>query len=195
MLALQGVGFITRKAINAATITLHATQMEAPATEALEPIADPTEKVTHVNIDQTITGGLKGTSEKRCLDNRRRRHSDWLFGTVEGRTLWVRGPDAATTVVRDFGDAYLGEGWPADADLMVSYVENKDANGGWIATQVWGIKTAKDGKRRYVRNIVVTKGEGAAKKRVAVQLVYDFVGERDNNKDADADDDDDDLNY
>ncbi|EFW99430.1 hypothetical protein CMQ_7798 [Grosmannia clavigera kw1407] len=186
VLALQGIGFLTRKAINAATLTLHITQMEAPASEALDPIADPTEKVTHVNIDQTLTGGIKGTSEMRCLDNRRRSHSDWFFGTVEGRTLWVRGPDAAAAVVKEFGDEYLGQGWPAGDDLIVSYVKNTDPNGGWVAVQVWGIKTASDGNRRYVRNIVVTKGS----KRIAVQLVYDFVGERDKKADEDAD-----LNY
>ncbi|KIH91761.1 hypothetical protein SPBR_01978 [Sporothrix brasiliensis 5110] len=191
VLSLQGIGFLVRKAISAGTITLHVSQIQAPPSE---PSEDPiegsakTENVTHINIDQTMTGGIKGTTERRCVDNRRREHSDWLFGHVVGRTLFYKGPGAAVALAKDFPDAFLAEGWPEDGeDLLVSYVKNLDKAGGWEATQVWGFQTAKDGTRRYVRNIVVTKGEGSSQQRVTVQLIYDFLGELD---DAKADDGD-----
>lgn len=195
VLALQGVGFLTRKAIGAATLTLHISQSEGPPSACpLQPIADPAaEKVSHILVDQTLTGGIKGNSENRCADGRPRAHSDWLFGTVEGSTHWIRGPGAAAAAVRQYGDEFLGKGWPVetdangatDADLLANRVVNQDAGRGWVATQIWGFQTAKDGRRRYTRNIVVTK----AKERVAVQLVYDFVGERDSK------DEDEDLSY
>lgn len=78
-------------------------------------------------------------------------------------------------------------GWPDDGeDLLVSYVLNLDKDRGWEATQVWGFQTAKDGTRRYVRNVVVIKGEGSKQQRVTVQLIYDFLGERDDEKSEDA---------
>lgn len=212
-----------RKAIGAATITLHVTQLRAPPSEPTQdPIDDAgrAEPVVHVNIDQTITGGLKGTTERRCCDNRRREHTDWLFGHVSGRTKLYAGPGAAAAVVGEYGDEFLGKGtlpfcfsllvslflfllWPApsnsrgwpDEDLLVSYVVNLDGGRGWKATQVWGFQTAKDGKRHYARNIVVTKGEGSKQERVAVQLVYDFVGERDDDKKEEEEEEDDDLTY
>lgn len=190
VLSLQGVGFIMRKTIGAASITLHTTQLEAPPSEPSQDAIDDaakTQNVTHINIDQTITGGIKGTTELRCVDNRRREHTDWLFGHVSGRTLFYKGPDAKAAIAKDFPDPFLLEGWPDDGeDLLVSYVLNLDNDRGWEATQVWGFQTAKDGTRRYVRNVVVTKGEGSKQQRVTVQLIYDFLGERDDEKSDDA---------
>ncbi|OAA61002.1 hypothetical protein SPI_05026 [Niveomyces insectorum RCEF 264] len=215
VLALQGVGYIVRKAISAATLTLHVRQYEAPPSEptiADDPVDDAARQVsvTHVDIDQTLTGGFKGTTERRCCDDRRREHSDWLFGHVVGRTRWYRGPGAAAAVVRDFGgEAFLAKGWSEttgndnDGDLLVSHVVNQDAGNGWVAAQTWGFQPVGDsgenggggGARRYVRNIVVTKGEGAEQQRQAVQLVYDFVGERDDADGAAAEDEDADLDF
>ncbi|CAK7267176.1 hypothetical protein SEPCBS119000_002407 [Sporothrix epigloea] len=182
VLSLQGVGFLLRKTIGAATITLHTHQFEAPPTEPTQdPIdeAGKTENVTHIVISQTMTGGIKGTTERRCCDNRRREHTDWLFGHVSGRSHFYKGPGAAAALAKDYPDPFLTEGWPDDQDLLVSNVLNLDKDRGWEATQVWGFQTAKDGTRRYVRNVVVTKGEGSKQQRVTLQLIYDFVGERD----------------
>lgn len=49
----------------------------------------------HIDIEQTATGGLKGTSEKRSLDWQPRPHKDHIFGSVEGRTRFVRAFSAA----------------------------------------------------------------------------------------------------
>ncbi|CAK7225461.1 hypothetical protein SCUCBS95973_005872 [Sporothrix curviconia] len=190
VLSLQGIGFLMRKTISTATITLHTRQFDAPPAEpSQDPIdeAGKAEKVSHIVIDQTMTGGIKGTTERRCCDNRRREHSDWLFGHVSGRTLFYKGPGAAAALAKDFPDPFLVEGWPEGEDLLVSYVLNLDKDRGWEATQVWGFQTAKDGTRRYVRNVVVTKGEGSKQQRVSLQLIYDFVGERDDaGQDEDA---------
>ena len=38
--------------------------------------------VEHIDIDQTLTGGIKGTSENRTLDWTERPNNDHVFGDV-----------------------------------------------------------------------------------------------------------------
>ncbi|TPX08915.1 uncharacterized protein E0L32_009619 [Thyridium curvatum] len=171
-LALQGVGWVTRKVVGLATITLHVKQFAAepspvgPNADQPAPTSDP---VTHVDIEQTGTGGMKGTTERRCLDDALREHTDYLFGHVRGRTRWV---DLA-----EVEDEFLKAGWNEEGETaggqdgklhMLSWVESLDR--GWVATQVWGFKKV-DGERMYARNIVITKG----KERVELNLYYDYV--------------------
>ena len=56
MLTLQGVGWFTRKAIGLATVTLDIEQYQAPP----EGSPDTDAPVTHVDVKQTATGGIKG---------------------------------------------------------------------------------------------------------------------------------------
>ncbi|KAK4464142.1 hypothetical protein QBC42DRAFT_263987 [Cladorrhinum samala] len=166
-LALQGIGWMTRKMVSLATVTLEIKQFTAPPSPPAEPSATP---VTHVEIEQTGTGGMKGTTEKRCADNEFRDHSDWLFGHVKGQSRWIR--------TEDISDEFLKSGWlegeeektgPNGESHFLSHVESYDA--GWTATQVWGFKTDKEGKRRYARNVVIAKGA----ERVELQLWYDYI--------------------
>ena len=165
-LGLQGVGWLTRKTIGMATITLDIKQYQGAPTAPAD--ADGPE-VTHVDIEQTLTGGLKGTTEKRCIDDAEREHSDWMFGSVRGQSRWV-GPAAIE-------DAFLAKGWlegddekagPAGETHIFSFVQSLD--NGWTATQVWGFQEVS-GERRYTRNIVVAKGSD----RVQIRLVYDYL--------------------
>ncbi|KAL1861481.1 hypothetical protein Daus18300_008876 [Diaporthe australafricana] len=154
-LALQGVGWLTRKAIGLATVTLHVKEYVDEA------------GVTHVDIQQTATGGVKGNTENRTLDNTFREHSDWLFGNVKGRTGWVESKDG----IADGKDEFLKKGWEAaQTEFVVGYVESLDR--GWTAWQVWGFQDV-NGERRYTRNVVVAKGD----ERVEMRLVYDFYSE------------------
>ncbi|KAM7208112.1 hypothetical protein V8F20_001658 [Naviculisporaceae sp. PSN 640] len=166
VLALQGIGWLTRKAVGAATFTLDIKHFNAPPAPPAEPTGGP---VAHIEIEQVGTGGIKGTTEKRCLDNVFRDHSDWLFGSVKGQSRWLN--------VEDIDDAYLKAGFlegdeekggPNGEKHIISYVESLDR--GWTATQIWGFKNI-EGERKYVRNVVVAKGD----ERVEVQLVYDWV--------------------
>lgn len=165
-LALQGMGWVLRKAVSMATLTLNVKQYTAPPSPPAEP-SNPA--ATHVEIEQTGTGGVKGTSEKRCLDNTFREHTDYLFGHVKGQTRWM--------TPQDIDDEFLNSGWlegdeekggPNGETHLVSHVESYD--NGWTATQIWGFKLV-DGVRRHVRNVVISKDD----KRVELQLVYDFM--------------------
>ncbi|KAJ5732511.1 hypothetical protein N7493_003992 [Penicillium malachiteum] len=81
ILALQGMSWFLRKGLSYATVTLHIHQY----TDAEKPL------VYHIDVDQVITGGIKGTSERRVLDFTEREHTDDIFGTVRGLSKMVRG--------------------------------------------------------------------------------------------------------
>ncbi|RDL34380.1 Uncharacterized protein BP5553_07508 [Venustampulla echinocandica] len=156
VLSLQGVGWLTRKAVGLATITLHVKQYNDDA------------GTTHVDIDQTLTGGIKGTSEQRQLDWTAREHEDHLFGKVKGQSRW------ATLDLPE--DPFLKEGWidddsenggPEGQRHIESFVVNEER--GWDARQIWGFAII-DGKRYYTRRVVVSKGKEVLK----VRLVYEY---------------------
>ena len=168
------MGWWTRKAIALATITLT--------------ISEYVEKdVTHVDIQQVATGGISGTTENRTLDWTYRDHKDGIFGSVKGKSRWVKLVD-----VDD--DEFLKTGWDdMEGDHIQSYVESN--GNGWTADQVgeilccgaaaicvsrelmfrvgqvWGFEVL-DQKRRYVRHVVVRKGDDWKQAR----LVYDYQG-------------------
>jgi hypothetical protein len=123
--------------------------------------------VVHIDIEQTTTGGLKGTTELRTLDWEEREHEDHIFGKVKGQTRWIA-TDAIET-------PFLKEGWlegeeekggPAGETHIESYVV---ADAGWTATQIWGFAEI-DGERRYTRRVSVKKGD----QEIQVRLVYEY---------------------
>ncbi|KAI9842034.1 MAG: hypothetical protein M1837_007530 [Sclerophora amabilis] len=157
ILALQGVGWLIRKAISYATITLHIKQYVGE---------DEPGQPTHIDIEQKATGGISGTTERRTLDWQERGHTDGIFGAVTGRSRWTK--------LEDVEDPFLKKGWlEAEAKengVVQSYVES-DGNG-WTANQIWGFEEI-DGNRYYVRHVVVTKED----ERREARLVYDFSAE------------------
>ncbi|KAH8675556.1 hypothetical protein BX600DRAFT_507784 [Xylariales sp. PMI_506] len=161
-LTLQGIGFLTRKAIGLATITLDTKQY------------DGDDGFVHVDIDQIASGGIKGTTELRVINGEPHEHSDWLFGSVNASSRWATAADLAE-VAKEWGE-HLVAGWlegpeeqtgPNGASHVLNSVK---AEAGWTATQVWGFQTI-GGERRYSRNIVLKKGD----KTVNLRLVYDYL--------------------
>lgn len=111
----QGVGWFLRKAIALATITL-----------TIKQYLDGS--VTHVDIQQTATGGINGTTELRTLDWTFRDHKDGIFGDCSAKSRWVKLQD-----VDD--DEFLKTGWDdVEGEHIQSFVENK--TNGWTADQV-----------------------------------------------------------
>ncbi|KPM40563.1 hypothetical protein AK830_g5996 [Neonectria ditissima] len=158
VLALQGIGYLTRKGISLASITIEMKQYTALPL----PPSTSTELVAHVNTSQSASG-LNGTHEARCLDNTFRAHSDWIFGNVKGLTRWVS--------LDEIEDDFLKQGWLVEGDgktLIFNYVESD--NNGWNATQVWGFQVI-EGERRYCRRVLAKKGG----KTATVLFVYDFI--------------------
>lgn len=110
----QGVNWFLRKIIALATITLQISQYEE-------------DSLTHIDIDQFATGGMK-TTEERTLNWEVKRHEDSVFGVVFGQSRWIKLAD-----VDD--DEFLRTGWDdPNGEHVQSYVENHD--NGWTANQV-----------------------------------------------------------
>ncbi|KAG4427076.1 hypothetical protein IFR05_017441, partial [Cadophora sp. M221] len=155
VLALQGIGWWTRKAIGLATVTLHTKQYIEGT-------------ITHIDIEQTATGGVKGTTELRALDWEERSHSDHVFGNIKGRARW--------STFQEITDDYLKEDWlegdeevagPEGEKHIESLAINEEK--GWTARQIWGFAII-DGQRYYVRRVVVSKGSDVLR----VRLVYNW---------------------
>jgi len=165
VLALQGVGFLTRKAVAMASITLDVKCYEGAAS----PPSESKDPVTHIEIVQTASK-LSSTTEHRCLDFVFREHSDWLFGNVKGRSRWIHAAEV--------DDAFLAKGWEeGDAEAvgpdgethLLSHAVSLDRD--WTVKQIWGFQVV-DGARRYARNIVATTETGD---RAEIRLLYDYV--------------------
>lgn len=73
ILRLQGVGWTTRTAIYYASIYLSVNHYTDDG------------GIEHIDIDQTLTGGIGGTTENRALDWLERSHEDHIFGAVLGK--------------------------------------------------------------------------------------------------------------
>ncbi|OTA69272.1 hypothetical protein K449DRAFT_322262 [Hypoxylon sp. EC38] len=185
-LALQGVGWLTRKTINTTSVTLHVKQYKgAPSPPAS---AADNALVTRIDIEQVAAAGIKGTTENRCLDFVYREHSDWIFGKVRGRSRWINADDLKALVAAPDGEA-IKSGWVKDDFVARDWLEGDAEKGGpegethilnhvesldngWTALQVWGFQDI-GGERRYTRNIVVAKGD----KFVEFKMIYDWVPE------------------
>jgi len=157
ILAMQGVSWVTRMAIKYGTVTL-----------AVKHYKDDS-AIEHVDIDQTITGGIPGSRETRELTWKEGEKNDHVFGHVIGKSRRVP--------VDQLDVAFLKEGWTEDTinhGLIQSYVKSDTAKSGisWIANQTWGIEKIND-ERRYVRHVKFT---GPKDEDIEARLIYDYLG-------------------
>ncbi|CDM37921.1 hypothetical protein DTO013E5_7230 [Penicillium roqueforti] len=185
ILSLQGVGWLIRKTLSYATVTIYITQYADSENPAL----------IHVDAQQVITGGIQGTKEERRLDWEEREHVDHIFGKLKGRSRQIAGTKSEDGAVRPVLEVQTKAGSPeADAKVLKfligetlidgsksegflaeegegvflqSFVQNVES--GWTAEQVWGFEIV-DGERRHTRRVVVVKDGKVASAR----LVYAF---------------------
>ncbi|KAJ6509394.1 hypothetical protein C8R47DRAFT_1098549 [Mycena vitilis] len=153
----QGIGWLKRKAIAVATVTL-----------SIKHYKDD-EGVEHVDIDQTLTGGIPGTREERTLWWKERSTEDSLFGAIIGKSRRCQ--------VSELDEEFLKKEWTADTiehGVIQSYVvsDTPKSKTTWVANQAWGIQEI-NGERRYTRNVKFTGPKG---EDIEVKLVYDYVG-------------------
>ena len=128
-----------------------------------------------------ITGGFKGSVENRTLDWHFRGHTDWLFGTVEGRSRYStlakileenKGKGNGTITEEDA--KFLAEGWlkeTEEGEIVEAYADNEGNK--WIALQIWGFAEI-GGERRLTRRFVIRRKDRS--EVVRVRMVYDYVG-------------------
>lgn len=101
------------------------------------------DSAVHIDIAQTATGGIKGTTEKRTLSWVQAAHSDPLFGDVVGRSRIVSKSELEALVpecqghkgITDEEIGFLkgvGKWEEGEEEWVQSYVDGK----GWVAEQV-----------------------------------------------------------
>ncbi|KAJ5779676.1 hypothetical protein N7457_007396 [Penicillium paradoxum] len=189
VLSLQGMGWIMRKTLSLATVTIDVHEYKDAEDATLY----------HVDAQQTITGGIQGTKEERKLDWAEREHVDHIFGKLQGRSRHLSGAKGEDGVVRPVLEVQTKVGKPeadakvqkflsgdilidgsksegflaeeAEGEFLQSFVRNVES--GWTAEQVWGFETV-GGERRHTRRIVVAKGS----KVEFTRLVYIFKERR-----------------
>lgn len=124
----------------------------------------------HIDIDQTLSGGISGTSENRTLDWQERSESDDVFGAVIGQTK--------RTKLEEVEDEFLKAGWTEDTAedgvvLAVDWSDPEKSHLVWRAElvrfslhvllvphihQTWGFETL-NGERRHARHVKFTSSD------------------------------------
>lgn len=130
-------------------------------------------------INQFATGGIKGNTETRILDWQFREHSDWLFGTVSGRSRYntlkavLEESKGKENIEEDA--KFVTEGWlkeTEEGEVVESYGDNEGNK--WVALQLWGFAEI-NGERRFTRRFAVRRKD--KNEVVRIRLVYDYAGE------------------
>ncbi|GBE78259.1 hypothetical protein SCP_0111420 [Sparassis crispa] len=157
ILRLQGVGWWTRKAIQMSNLYLSCKHYKDD------------KDVEHIDIGQTLSGGVSGTTENRILDWVERPNEDNVFGAVKSKSKRIR--------VEDIENEFLKEGWLDDtkehgAVLTIATSDTEKSGMSWVAEQSWGFQDI-NGERRYTRHVNFTGSNG---ENVQARLVYDYQG-------------------
>ncbi len=114
---MQGVTWISRTAISYATVTLYVNHYKDE------------NGIEHIDTDQTLTGGVPGTTEKRILDWTPRGHYDYVFGAVTGKSRRLK--------VDEIEDKFLKDGWLPDTQehgVICSWIESDRERSGYSWT-------------------------------------------------------------
>ncbi|KAM5471941.1 hypothetical protein MauCBS54593_003348 [Microsporum audouinii] len=152
LLSLQGLGWVACKAFRMMPIEIDIRQFEDG------------QGATRIEVDNIVGGGALGRSkETRQLDWNAIERQHTSFGNIRSRSCWIE--------LHAITDAFLLRGWEGELNvggLIFSRVESIDH--GWIQEQVWGFQEI-DGQKRYVRRIVIIKGE----QRREARFVFDWV--------------------
>ena len=115
----QGVGWLQRKLVGLATVTLSISQYKSE------------DSLTHIDIEVTATGGIKGTTEHRTLDWEVRGHKDQMFGEVKGQSRWIK----LAELEDDTGDGFLKKAWLDEGEQYIQSSVTR-VDGAWTSNQV-----------------------------------------------------------
>ncbi|KEQ78485.1 hypothetical protein M438DRAFT_389834 [Aureobasidium pullulans EXF-150] len=147
-LALQGVSWITRKALN-----------KAPVSITISQYIDQ-DGIYHLNTTQQALGRM--VVQKAILDGKAIDLDHPLFGKVTILQAW--------TSLSAIETEFLREG-SQDGPQEVIEMKIFHKSDGWQSHQVFGIELI-DGKRRHTRRMIVRNGSTVSRTR----LVYDWKG-------------------
>ncbi|KAL4940275.1 hypothetical protein BDV06DRAFT_213591 [Aspergillus oleicola] len=167
---LQGVSWLTRKAISAANLTLHFTSGENE------------EQFPYLIMRQALTGGIPGSTEERIMDWVERQRSNHIYGDVLSRSKLVKGLVNGSGVIKpeievqssakdaDKIKAFLTGGVPhltsaegdgeKDKDHADLYIHDfgRSEKGGWTAEQTWSFEVINS-QPYLTRRVAVVRGD------------------------------------
>jgi len=156
---LQGVSWFKRRAISMFTLTL-----------VVKHYTDD-DDVEHIDIGQTLSGGIPGTNEDRILDWQERSEKDDVFGAVIGQSKRI--------MLEEVEDEFLKSGWTEDTVehgtvFVVDWSDTEQSGLVWKAEmvrldfwfvltcpnicQTWGFEIL-DGERRHARRLKFTSSD------------------------------------
>jgi hypothetical protein len=173
ILKLQGLSWFKRRAISMFTLTLGVKHYTDEAGNE------------HIDVEQTLSGGIKGSNEDRILDWEARGEVDDIFGAVIGKSKKVKAEEVE--------DEFLKSGWTEDTFedglvLAIDWSDTAKSGMDWRAEmvrlysflslvvphilQTWGFEVL-NGERRHARRLKFTssnKKDGPIFKH----LYYDY---------------------
>ncbi|KAL4999501.1 hypothetical protein BDV10DRAFT_184393 [Aspergillus recurvatus] len=183
ILRLQGVSWLSRKAISAATLTLNFTSSVEPSSSSGEP-------TVHLTMRQTLTGGIGGSAEVRITDWVERERSNHIYGDVLSRSQLIKGTreedghvrpdldlrskpsnDASREEVQKFLRGAVGQADSDDLTDLFIHDFGRNEKSGWTAEQIWSIEVL-DSQKCLIRRVAVVRDDGYELAR----LVYRFSG-------------------
>ncbi|KAJ6264632.1 hypothetical protein Dda_0781 [Drechslerella dactyloides] len=148
ILSLQGVGWLLRKSLGLATVTINLTH------KASDDV---------INI-HSVAAGVISTNEDLHLDGKAyERTKDKVWGNFQ--------VTAQKKQLSEIDDEQLREGWAGDEVIEV-VADNKESK--WTALQIWGFTDYEvNGKkeRRYFRRVRLTHSKGVTYSH----MVYDYA--------------------
>lgn len=159
VLSVQGVGFMKRKAITLATVTVNNT------------VSTNAAGVTEIE-SKSSASGIPGAQEHIIADGQEHKSNHEIYGQIITKARWVS-VDEAKAVDAGLVDLIVAESTdPATGKILLieSWADESAGNKtGWHAHLTSGFKTV-DGERRWVRiNSFKSK-----KVNKLVVLVYDY---------------------
>ncbi|KAG1846855.1 hypothetical protein F4604DRAFT_1594800 [Suillus subluteus] len=143
ILKLQGVSWFKRRAISMFTLTLNVKHYTDEA------------GTEHIDIEQTLSGGMSGNNEDRTLDWEEHNQYNDVFGALIGQSKRVK--------VEEVDDEFLKTGWTEDAVedgliLAVAWSDTPKSGMEWKAELTWGFEEL-NGERRYARHVKFTSSD------------------------------------
>ncbi|KAI0788529.1 hypothetical protein C8Q75DRAFT_807740 [Abortiporus biennis] len=158
ILRLQGLGWLLRKALALSHLYMKVKHFKDQ------------NGIERIEIDQTLSGGIPGTTEIHPLDWKDACHEDHIFGAVYNKARRVHLED-------EIKSPFLRAGWTDDVEkfgAINTMAVSDPSKGGkkWVAEQVWGFALI-NGERRHTRHVAFVGPNGEV---VNAKLVYDYQG-------------------
>ncbi|KAJ5287935.1 hypothetical protein N7478_003621 [Penicillium angulare] len=169
LLALQGVPWITRKALRLASLSLQMTQSVSMSDASSDGTSDGTNTssdddgfVTMLHVRQTVSPGSFNSDSSCPVNGQEQKLSLPIFGDIKMSLRYMNTSGIKDEVIRQ----QYEDGCPTKTVIDEDAVNLKM---GWTAHVLWGFEII-NGKRYLTRNATSSRND----ETVAARMVYDY---------------------